>query len=247
MRYRNIGLFSALCGAVTCFPLIVMAAEKPAALDIVEGITLRQVLSSGGWLMYVLFLMSVLTVSLIIYFSVILRRSQIVPTELRRELSAKTKSGAFDEARRICEVEPCPLSAVTLAALDFIRSAPGADPAMVKDVVEAEGGRQADALHGQIQYLMDIAAIAPMVGLLGTVFGMLRAFSGVALNIANAKPVVLASGVSQALITTAFGLMIGIPAMAFYAGFRRRAGRLLGELETASLEIMTTLLINRGR
>lgn len=228
-----------------CSGLVYAATNAEASLPMDEGMTVRQVLVSGGWLMYPLFLMSVLTFSLLIYFFVILRRSQIVPETLRRELSAKARSGSLDEARRICEVEPCPLSAITLAALDFMQDAPQADASMVKDVVEAEGSRQADSLQGQIQYLMDIAAIAPMVGLLGTVFGMLKAFSGVALNIAHARPVVLAGGVAQALITTAFGLMIGIPAMAFYAGFRRRAGRLLGELETASLEIMTALISNR--
>jgi len=85
-----------------------------------------------------------------------------------------------------------------------------------------------------------------MVGLLGTVFGMLRAFSAVALDIAKARPMVLAGGVSQALVTTAFGLIVGIPAMVFYAYFRRRASNLVSHLEAASTDVLTALLSKRS-
>jgi biopolymer transport protein ExbB len=131
---------------------------------------------------------------------------------------------------------------VAISAIDYARDVPGTDPVLLKDVVEGEGTRQAEVIQGQTQFLLDIAAIAPMVGLLGTVFGMLRAFSSVALDLASAKPVNLAAGVSQALITTAFGLIIGIPAMAFYAYFRRRAARLVSRLELAGADVLTALL-----
>ena len=84
-----------------------------------------------------------------------------------------------------------------------------------------------------------------MIGLLGTVFGMLRAFGSVARDIASAKPVVLAEGVSQALVTTAFGLIVGIPAMMFYAYFRRRAAKQISHLEAASTDILTALMSKR--
>jgi len=116
---------------------------------------------------------------------------------------------------------------------------------LLQEVVEGEGGRQSEAIQGQTQYLLDIAIISPMVGLLGTVFCMMRAFSSVALNIANAKPVVLAEGVSQALVTTAFGLIVGIPAMMFYAYFRRKASNLVSHLEAASIDVLTALLNKR--
>ena len=108
-----------------------------------------------------------------------------------------------------------------------------------------EGGRQAETIQGQTQYLLDIAAVAPMVGLLGTVFGMLRAFSSIALDIAKAKPILLASGVSQALVTTAFGLMVGIPAMMFYAYFRRQSSKMVSHLESSSSDVLTALLSKR--
>ena len=85
-----------------------------------------------------------------------------------------------------------------------------------------------------------------MVGLLGTVLGMLRAFNAVALDIAKAKPMILAAGVSQALVTTAAGLMVGIPAMIFYAWFRGRSARLIGLLETHTADLLTLMVQERS-
>jgi biopolymer transport protein ExbB len=157
----------------------------------------------------------------------------------------KIRAGDLDDARRICEYHSCPLSSVALAALDYRRHVTEGEQAMVRDVIEGEGGRQAESIMGQTQYLLDIAVISPMVGLLGTVFGMLKAFSTVATDIASAKPVALAAGVSQALVTTAYGLIVGIPAMTFYAYFRRRASKLVSLLESASTDVLTAMLSRR--
>lgn len=207
--------------------------------------SIRQIIKSGGWLMYVLSGMSVLAVAFVIYFLVVLSEGQIAPRPLRRELVEKIRAGDLDDARRICEYHSCPLSSVALAALDYRRHVAEAEPGMVRDVIEGEGGRQAESIMGQTQYLLDIAVISPMVGLLGTVFGMLKAFSTVATDIASAKPVALAAGVSQALVTTAYGLIVGIPAMTFYAYFRRRASKLVSLLESASTDVLTAMLSRR--
>ena len=99
----------------------------------------------------------------------------------------------------------------------------------------AEGGRIADAMMSSVDWLADIAAIAPLVGLLGTVLGMFQAFGGIASDVsAGAKPVVLAQGVSQAIVTTIFGLVVAIPCLAAYAIFRRRAQRRIAEIEAVS-------------
>ncbi|MBO7721592.1 MAG: MotA/TolQ/ExbB proton channel family protein [Kiritimatiellae bacterium] len=97
---------------------------------------------------------------------------------------------------------------------------------------EAEGGRIAESMMASVDWLADIAAIAPLVGLLGTVLGMFQAFGGIASDVAaGAKPVVLAQGVSQAIVTTIFGLVVAIPALAFHAIFRRRALKRIAEIE----------------
>ncbi|HBO99489.1 MAG TPA: hypothetical protein DD637_06610 [Verrucomicrobia bacterium] len=102
----------------------------------------------------------------------------------------------------------------------------------------AEGARIAGAVYAAVEWLADIAAIAPLVGLLGTVLGMFQAFGGIAADVtAGAKPVVLAQGVSQAIVTTIFGLAIAIPSLVGYAFFRRRAAKLIATLEVKADEI----------
>lgn len=103
---------------------------------------------------------------------------------------------------------------------------------------EAEGARIAARLYSAVDWLADIAALAPLIGLLGTVLGMFSAFGGIAADVtAGAKPVVLAQGVSQAIVTTIFGLAISIPAQAFHALLRRRAAGLVAALEEKADEI----------
>lgn len=103
-----------------------------------------------------------------------------------------------------------------------------------KDVA-AEGARIAARANAAVDWLADIAAIAPLVGLLGTVLGMFTAFGGIASDVAaGAKPVVLAQGISQAIVTTIFGLVVAIPSLVAYAIFRRRAAKRIAELEEAA-------------
>ena len=102
----------------------------------------------------------------------------------------------------------------------------------------AAGGRIAARALAAVDWLADVAAIAPLVGLLGTVLGMFRAFGGIASDVsAGAKPVVLAQGVSQAIVTTIFGLVVAIPALVFYAFLRRRCQKRIAELEEACDDI----------
>jgi biopolymer transport protein ExbB len=99
----------------------------------------------------------------------------------------------------------------------------------------AEGARIAERMMSAVDWLADLAAIAPLVGLLGTVLGMFKAFGGIASDVAaGAKPVVLAQGVSQAIVTTIFGLAIAIPCLFAHAFFRRRAARRIAEIEELS-------------
>ncbi len=206
------------------------------------GAALMDIVSKGGWPMYVLAAMSIFGLALVLYFFVVMRVGAVVPRALHREILEKIGAGAFDEARKVCDYRPCALSSVALVAMDYMRSVPNADHAIVKDVAESEGGRHGQRIEAQTQLLWDLSTIAPMVGLLGTVLGMLKAFGAVAIRDAAAKPVQLASGVGQALVTTAFGLLVAIPAMMFYAYFRRRAAQQVAALETASTEVLTALL-----
>lgn len=216
--------------------------SEPAAAAISTSMTIGEIIQTGGWIMYVLGLMSVAGLALIIYAFIVLRPDKVVPPAFTESLRQFLQRDQLEEARTHCRNQPSPVSAVALAALDYAERVKEPDPAMIKEIIEGEGNRQATGIQQQTSYLLDIGVIAPMVGLLGTVLGMLTAFNAVALDIARAKPIYLAAGVSQALVTTAAGLLVGIPAMVFYAYFRGRSGKLIGQLEMVSADILTELI-----
>lgn len=248
---RGVSLFNTAWAMLLVLAMTAAAQDSAGVAGREDTLTWREVLQSGGTPMYViaglLCAMSVMAVALVIYFLIVLRASQVAPIALGRTLIDNLRHGGMDYARKSCEHRPCPLSAVALSALDYMRDVPDVDPALMKDVMEGEGARQSESIQGQTQYLLDIAVISPMVGLLGTVFGMINAFGAIASDIASARPLVLAEGVSQALLTTAWGLMLGIPAMIFYAFFRRRASQVVSYLEAASTDILIALQIRRDR
>ena len=249
MRERAAGtlLRRVLCVSVA-MPLAAVAQETAAVTGKASGIPFETAVDFAVNGVYgLLGLLSILTMALIIYFLVVLRKGQVVPELMRRELMEKLQSGNMEDARRLCSFRGGALSAVMLSALEHLKSIPDADAMLLRDVVEAEGARQAESIEGQPQLLMDIAVVAPMIGLLGTVLGMMIAFNGVADQVAIVRPTALVAGVNDAMLTTAFGLVVGIPAMMFYAYFRRRASRLISILEVASGELMMTLLSRRQK
>ena len=236
----------ACMGFLTCAfaqEAVSAAAGAPAAAATnAYGMSFKQAWTYGGWIMWVLAVISVFALAMVFYFMTVLRAGAVAPRELLSDILGRVRANDLNEVRRLCDRHPCPLSAVVLASLDCLRNVPQCDVSLLRGAVESEGARQADAIQGQTEFLLDVATIAPLLGLLGTVLGMLTAFSSVASDIASAKPVVLAAGVSQAIVTTIFGLIVAIPCMAFYAWFRRRASRQISNLETASAEVLTAII-----
>ena len=224
----------------------VASASAPAG-SASYGMTCAQAWGYGGLIMWVLLAISILMVALVIYFLCVFRAGAVAPRRLQSEVRNYLVEGDEGAARRLCEDRPCAFSSVALAALDCIRATQGGDDLqLLRDIVESEGARQAESMQSQAQLLLDLSAIAPMLGLLGTTLGMLKAFGAVAQDVmVAAKPVILAQGVSQAIITTIFGLLVAIPCMAAYAYFRRRASKLVGQLELASAEIVTAIAARR--
>jgi biopolymer transport protein ExbB len=126
-------------------------------------------------------------------------------------------------------------------SMNFLTQNSNASLAEAREIAQAEGVRLAGLWNQRISYLADIGSIAPMLGLFGTVLGMIKSFSVVASDIAASRPMMLADGVAEALVTTAAGLMIGIPVMAAYAFFRGRVQSMVSDLEAASTILMAQL------
>ena len=212
------------------------------------GMSLAEAWHYGGHIMWVLLGVSVIALTTIVYLFCVHRQGAVAPRRLMAEVRSLLLEGDVGAARQACELRACPFSSIVLVALDCIRATDNEEnPQLLRDVVESEGARLSDSIQSQPQILLDLSAIAPMIGLLGTTLGMLKAFGAVATDIAvAAKPVILAQGVSQAIITTIFGLVVAIPCMFFYAYFRRRAAQMVGALERASVEVVTALAARRG-
>jgi len=112
-------------------------------------------------------------------------------------------------------------------------------------VAESEGAAQAAAMQHRVTYLADIGTLSPMVGLFGTVLGIVKSFGGLGSGMsAQNRDWALASGVSEALIATAAGLIIGIVAFTFYAFFRNKVQRLISDLEVASAHVVGLMALN---
>jgi biopolymer transport protein ExbB len=189
--------------------------------------------------MYPIAALSVLALALVIYFSIVLRREQLIPSRFITGLQGMLREGKLSEARASCHVNTSAIAAVMESALDYaVRHGGKTESGLLREIVQGEGTRQATLLQNQTTYLNDIGVLAPMLGLLGTVWGMLQAFNVVALDMARAKPLDLASGISLAMITTVGGLVVAIPSMGAYFFFRNRAARLIADLEVTASRLL---------
>jgi len=205
-------------------------------MNVTNGITLAQAWQYGGPLMWVLAGISVIALAVVLYLLFAQSRGALMPRALMSDVFSKLQVGDHGEARRLCERRPCAFAALVLAALDAVRGLPQGAKADVGAALETAGVHEAERLQGAVDWLADLAAIAPLVGLLGTVLGMFQAFGGIASDLAaNARPVVLAQGVSQAIVTTVFGLVISIPCLFFHAMLRRRTAKRIAALETLAV------------
>ena len=202
-----------------------------------QGMTMWQIIKAGGEVMIVLALLSVAAMSLIIYYFIAFRQERLLPSELQQKVLGTIEEGDYGKAREICAGGADLFSATLSAAL----AKRGHDKFVMKEAIEDEGRRNIDALWQKLSYLADIAAISPMVGLLGTVLGMIQAFNVIAFQTGAVKPILLASGISKAMVTTAAGLIVAIPAMIFYSFFRGKVQDVSARLEIFSDEIFHLL------
>ncbi len=203
--------------------------------------TLGEMLNKGGPLMPVLYALSFLAVCLIFYYIFSLRRELISPASLSEEIDEALAKKDLQLLEQICTRNDSPLSKVVLSGVEVLQS-PNASYEMVKDAMEDEGARQGSTLWERIQYLQDIAIVSPLVGLLGTVMGMIVSFGALQSEAMTPRPTMVAKGVAMAFTNTAAGLVIAIPAMLIYAVFRGRVKSLITDFESKSNRISRKML-----
>jgi biopolymer transport protein ExbB len=229
--------------------IALLAVAQTAAAQAVDAIPVRQdaslweVILSGGPVMIPLGILSVIGVTLVLIYLFTLRRGAVVTRRYMTTADALLRKRDYLGLLAISNRHREAVARIMQRTLDFVTQHPEATFAEAREIAETEGTRQAAALNQRIAYLADIGTIAPMLGLFGTVLGMIKSFSVVASDIVASRPIMLAEGVSEALVTTAAGLCIGIPAMAAYAFFRGRVQTLIAELEAASTQLIALMAV----
>ncbi len=223
-------VFSILLSATTLVQAAptAAAASTPAKIDL----TLWELLLAGGWVMIPLLLASFAAILLILFYFITLRKNRIATPEFIRSMQAIIYEGQFARLLEAARSNPQILSRVIERAAEFHQNNPQADGTALREVAQAEGSRQAAALNQSVVYLMDIGVLSPMLGLFGTVVGILRSFGSIASEDTPMRTLLLAGGVSQALVATAAGLLVGITSMFFYSYFRGRVQALISDLES---------------
>ncbi len=237
MKCLSFSIAALLCGALTA------SAQDGAKAAITKQTDFLEIVSAGGVMMIPLALISVVGVVLVLLYLLTIRRNAVVSDRFMNAAEAMIRKRDYLGLVAYCHRQNESMARVTQKTLDFFTKYPSASFGEVREVAEAEGSRQAGLLSSRITYLADIGSIAPMVGLLGTVLGMIKSFMRISEgNIQEGvRQMGLAEGVSEALITTAAGLMIGIPALVFYSLFRGRVQKYIAELEAAATHLMALL------
>jgi biopolymer transport protein ExbB len=176
--------------------------------------------------------LSVISVMLFLYFLLTINDRAMVPPDLVDEVNKLVLRGKYEAASDLCRAHRR-----TFVATIIQRACENASKghSTVLEVIDSEGRRRADVMWNRISYLADVANIAPMLGLLGTVLGMITAFlvaEGTELTLTTANRN-LAMAIGQAMSTTMFGLIVAIVTLVFYSIIKGRATRVLADAEQA--------------
>ena len=198
-----------------------------------------QIFQKGGPIMYPLLFLGILAIAFIIERLYSLSSRKTFPVRKLEEISFYIQEGRFAEAITIAKNANSVATTLVAGVLEaYIRGRK--DEEQLKTVAEEIARAEIPKLEGYINAIGAIAAIAPLLGFLGTVVGMIQVFEALSVE-GLSNPQVLSSGISQALITTAFGLSIAIPTLAAYWYFRSKLSFIVSQMENLATELIYQL------
>ncbi|MCF7805376.1 MAG: MotA/TolQ/ExbB proton channel family protein [Candidatus Marinimicrobia bacterium] len=197
-----------------------------------------EILTKGGWLMIPIGLASIIAVAILVERLVSLRKIRINADAFISRVHNLLMRERVDEAIRTCEATPGPVAAITKAGLKKHNRS----REEIKDAIESAAESEVYHLERYLGVLGTIAAIAPLIGFLGTVTGMIRAFIQIQTLGGNVDASVLAGGIWEALITTAAGLSVGIPSLIFYNWLQGKVEHHVFEMQESSSNLLDILL-----
>jgi len=202
---------------------------------------LFELVQAGGWLMILILLCSVISAAICVERFWTLRADQVAPRNLLAQVWTWIKNNEMDN-RRLRELRGgSPLGQILAAGITTHRR--GRD--VMKESIEEVANHVVHELERYLNTLGTVAAITPLLGLLGTVIGMIKVFTAIRLE-GTGNAAVLAGGISEALITTAAGLTVAIPSLFFYRFFQRRVDELVIYMEQEALKLVEVLNTDRS-
>jgi biopolymer transport protein ExbB len=195
-----------------------------------------ELIIKGGPVMVPILLCSVISVAIIVERSLSLRRHRILRYDILQRIEELLRDRKIPEASTLCKRYPSSMTRILLAAiLNHDKSR-----AEIKEIIEDAGRHELPVLERYLTILGTIASIAVLLGLLGTVVGMIRTFNAIA-AVGYGQPEALANGIAEALIVTAAGLSIAIPTLVVYNFFTSKVDSLVIEMEKTSLRMLSIL------
>jgi biopolymer transport protein ExbB len=201
-----------------------------------------ETIRSGGLIMVPLMACSVLALAVVLDRLWNLRRGKIISPEVIIQVNHWVGQGVVEEAIALCRRVKNPMTNVVMAALL-------SDPSSrteIRMTVEDAGRQEAPFLEKNLNWLGICATVSPLIGLLGTVTGMIKVFRVLALE-GPGNPYAMSAGISEALVTTATGLIVAIPALLFHGYFAGKVDSLLHEMEQYSLQLVSLLGEKKGK
>ncbi len=200
-----------------------------------QGFTVLEIIKAAGWPIWPLLLASIISVALIIERLVALRRAKVVPPGLLQRAVGDFRRGA-DNSRLLTDLEAhSPLGRVLAAGLRNVNNS----REVMKESIEEAGSAVAHDLNRYLTTLGTIASIAPLMGLFGTVIGMIEIFGSQTPGAGN--PQQLAHGISVALYNTGFGIFIAIPSLIFWRHFRALVDGFVIEMEQQAVRLVEVM------
>lgn len=191
----------------------------------------------GGFIMYPILLLSVLGVGIAIERYLVIRKARMNAPKFTLNIRNMLVKGDFEGAIKLCMQENTPTANMIKKGLKKIKFG----HERVKEAIEDSGKQEITKLEKGLSILATIAGVAPLLGFLGTVTGMIGAFMKIQDLQGSASPSDLAGGIWEALLTTAFGLGVGIIALISYNYFVASVNKLVAQMETTSTDVLDTI------
>ena len=213
-----------------------------AYLQAVEGYFMTNLIKTfidgGPLIMSCLLLCSIIAVIIIIEKYMYLKKIKRIDETAVKSVTDALKKGKYDEAAQLCDKSPSPMMNMIKAGIDK-RTLP---KEQVEESVKSAAGREIPKLERNLTTLGTIANVATLIGLLGTVLGNMQAFGLIGSQNALGSMDVLAGGIAKALVTTAAGLIVSIPALIFYNHFTHQVSNIILAMETTANDIVALII-----